>query len=108
MTSGVVKSSTVLISSGSTQTIYRSLDDVPAPLKQQLAQSTNSPQSETIVMADRRGRREIAKVVDGGVEEPAVVVEQASAPSLSRRWMRSIALVLAIVAGLLIWHVFRR
>ena len=60
---GVIKSSTILISSGETRTVYRSVEDVPDPLKRQLLRSTNGLNSATIVIADREGRKEIAKAI---------------------------------------------
>lgn len=61
--SGVFQSSTVLISADGTDKVYRSVDDVPDPLRNQLLKSTNSPNSATILIADRRGRQEIAKAM---------------------------------------------
>src|SRR4051794_8001487 len=60
---GVVKTSTILISAGETRTVYRSVEDVPDPLKRQLLRSTNGLNSATIVIADRQGRKEIAKAI---------------------------------------------
>jgi hypothetical protein len=61
--SGVFQSSTVLISAEGTEMVYRSMDEVPDPLRSKLLKSTNSPNSATILIADRRGRREIAKAM---------------------------------------------
>ena len=61
--SGVYQSSTVLISADGTEVMYRSMDEVPDPLRNRLLKSTNSPNSATILIADRRGRQEIAKAM---------------------------------------------
>jgi hypothetical protein len=61
--SGVFQSSTVLISAEGTEMVYRSMDEVPDPLRSKLLKSTNSPNSATILIADRRGRREIARAM---------------------------------------------
>ena len=61
--SGVFQSSTVLISAEGTEMVYRSMDEVPDTLRSKLLKSTNSPNSATILIADRRGRREIAKAM---------------------------------------------
>jgi hypothetical protein len=61
--SGVFQSSTVLISAEGNETVYRSVDEVPDSLKTKLLKSTNSPNSATILIADRRGRKEIAKAM---------------------------------------------
>src|SRR5688572_24251231 len=61
--SGVFQSSTVLISSGGTDRVYRSVEEVPAGLRTRLMKSTNGSNSATILIADRRGRREIARAM---------------------------------------------
>ena len=61
--SGVMKSSTILISAGETEAIYRSVREVPAPLRRKLLKSTNGLNSATILIADRRGREEIARAL---------------------------------------------
>jgi len=43
--------------------IYRSVDDVPAGLRSKLIRSTNGANSATILIADRRGRKEVAKAM---------------------------------------------
>ena len=57
------QSSTVLISTEGTDKVYRSVEDVPFPLRHRLLKSTNSPNSATILIADRRGRQEITKAM---------------------------------------------
>lgn len=61
--SGLYQTSTVLISAGGSDMVYRSMDEVPARLRTQLLKSTNSANSATILIADRRGRKEIAKAM---------------------------------------------
>ena len=62
---GMYQTSVVRIAAGAADLVYRSVDEVPAPLRQKLLASTNSPNSATILIADRRGRKEIAKAVRG-------------------------------------------
>jgi RNA polymerase subunit RPABC4/transcription elongation factor Spt4 len=61
--SGVFQTSTVLISTGGSETVYRSVQEVPAGLRRQLMKSTNGGNSATILIADRRGRQEIARAM---------------------------------------------
>jgi len=58
-----MKSSTILISAGETDAVYRSVKEVPPPLRRQLLKSTNGLNSATILIADRRGREEIARAI---------------------------------------------
>jgi len=61
--SGVFQTSTVLISADGADLVYRSMEEVPGPLRNRLLKSTNSSNSATILIADRRGRQEIAKAL---------------------------------------------
>ena len=61
--SGVMRSSMILISAGETEAVYRSVKEVPAPLRRKLLKSTNGLNSATILIADRRGREEIARAI---------------------------------------------
>jgi hypothetical protein len=61
--SGLFQTSTVLISTGGADLIYRSVEEVPTRLRTRLLKSTNGANSATILIADRRGRQEIAKAM---------------------------------------------
>jgi len=61
--SGMFQTSTVLISTRGTEQVYRSVEEVPAGLRTRLLKSTNGANSATILIADRRGRQEIAKAM---------------------------------------------
>ena len=43
--------------------MYRSVEEVPARLRSRLVKSTNGSNSATILIADRRGRQEIARTM---------------------------------------------
>jgi hypothetical protein len=60
---GTFQTSTVLISTGGADLVYRSVDEVPEQLRTRLIKSTNGSNSATILIADRRGRKEIAKAM---------------------------------------------
>jgi len=76
--SGLFKTSTVLISAGGSDLVYRSVDEVPDRLRTKLLKSTNGANSATILIADRRGRKEIAKAM-----------RNLPGPT-QRRWMQAI------------------
>lgn len=59
----VLKSSTILISTGETEAVYRSVKEIPVALRRKLLKSTNGLNSATILIADRRGREEIARAI---------------------------------------------
>jgi hypothetical protein len=60
-----LKTSAVYISQGERLEIYRSLDDVPADLRERLIRTANSSNSATILIADRGGREEISRAMKG-------------------------------------------
>jgi hypothetical protein len=60
-----LKTSTIFISKGGKTQVYRSVNEVPAPLRKELEESTNSFNSATILIADRRGRQEIVRALNG-------------------------------------------
>jgi len=60
-----LKTSTIFISMGDETRVYRSVDEVPPPLRRKLEQTTSSLNSATILIADRRGREEIVRAIRG-------------------------------------------
>jgi hypothetical protein len=103
---GTLKTSTILISAGEDQNVYHSLDDVPDTLKRQLLRSTNGLNSATIVIADREGRREIAKAIRNlpAPENP----EMAAARRRRKALLNGVGAILLVMAAALIWFIFRR
>ncbi|MGI8989461.1 MAG: hypothetical protein ACR2I2_07735 [Bryobacteraceae bacterium] len=64
-TAAILKTSTILISANQTDAVYHSVDEVPEPLRRMLLQSTNGLNSGTILIADRRGKDQISKAIQG-------------------------------------------
>jgi len=60
-----VKTSTIFIAKRGRTHVYRSVTEVPARLRKELEDSTNSFNSATILIADRRGREEILRALSG-------------------------------------------
>src|SRR3954447_17775660 len=61
--SGTFQTSTVLISASGADRVYRSVEEVPKRLRTRLLKSTNGANSATILIADRRGRKEISRAM---------------------------------------------
>ena len=61
--SGVMKTSAVLIAAGGEPEFYSSVKDVPEPLRTQLLETTASPNSGTIVIADRAGKKQLTQAM---------------------------------------------
>ena len=107
-----LKSSTIFISVGNKTEVYRSVDDVPPPLRKQLEQSTNGIHSATILIADRRGKEEIVRAVRGlpsslrsrvGTSARAALPIPAGWRVLGQCW---IEMLLPPVIGVAVWALF--
>lgn len=103
--SGVMKTSAVLIASGEDRGFYHSVQDVPEPLRTRLIQTTSSPNSGTIVIADRAGKEQLTQAM---ARREAARYEAAKSPEnlrpgvlpsrISReQWLAWIGLVLVLL-----------
>src|SRR3954452_10715006 len=60
------KSSTILIASGNEETkVFHSIDQVPPELRARLQETTRGLNSATILIADKRGREELVRALQG-------------------------------------------
>lgn len=81
--SGVMKTSAVMIAARGENGFYRSVQDVPEPLRTQLIETTTSPNSGIIVIADKAGKEQLTQVMArrAGREERPVAPERESKPA---------------------------
>ena len=118
-----VKTSTIFIAKGGQTQVYRSFGEIPAKLRKELEESTNSFNSATILIADRRGRAEIVKALNGmpsslrsrlansltprpAAQESAGGMESKAAPMLlfvRRNWLE---ITLPAAVALIVWAAF--
>jgi len=119
-----IKRTTVYISMGDKTQVFSSPDDIPAPLRKQLMHSTRGMNSATILIADRGGRAEIRKILDGQpsqlksrlradflkrsvAEHPATPPKNAAThPSGSWHWRQWVELCLPAAVGIGLWLLF--
>jgi hypothetical protein len=93
-----VKTSTIFIAKGGRTRVYRSVSEIPQRLRKELEESTNGFNSATILIADRRGRKEILRALQG--LPPAPKTSRPLARFLRRNWPE---LLLPGAVGLLLW-----
>ena len=99
--SGLFQTSTVLISSGGAELVYRTVEEIPTGLRTRLLKSTSGGNSGTILIADRRGRKEIAKAMG---KLPGSRNGSSAAEWLTRSRKRGIAAVVVLLAlALVAW-----
>jgi len=98
---GTFQTSTVLISADGEDLVYRSVDEVPPRLRTRLMRCTSSSNSGTILIADRRGRKEIARAMR---KAPAPASDRSSWLTRGRR--RAILVLLVLFCLGLIAAVF--
>jgi hypothetical protein len=65
MTRLTAKTSTIFIATGNDTKVYRSVEEVPANLRRKLLESTQGLNSATILIADKRGREELVRALQG-------------------------------------------
>ena len=111
------KSATIFIAAGDSETrVYRSVEEVPLPLRRKLQDSTSSPNSATILIADKQGREELVRALQGQPSKVqcrladtirsrrvAPVVppkKERTAPGSLRTWLE---LLLPIAIGASLW-----
>ncbi|HTX39582.1 MAG TPA: hypothetical protein VME43_31400 [Bryobacteraceae bacterium] len=116
--SGLFQTSTVLISADGVDLVYRSVDEVPAGLRTRLLKCTNGNNSATILIADRRGRKEIARAMrkPAGPAQRRLVHTALRRVPLSQprdwlyvhRWKCAWAGVLLVVLAFVVWLLAHR
>jgi hypothetical protein len=117
-----VKTSTIFIAKSGPTQVYRSVSEIPERLRKELEESTNSFNSATILIADRRGREEIVKALNGlpsslrsrlansltpkPESEPEVEAESKVAPVL--RFLRKnwLEITLPATVAVIVWAAF--
>jgi hypothetical protein len=113
MTRLTAKSSTIFIAAGDTTEIYHSLSDVPPDLRRKLQESTRGINSATLLIADKGGREELVRALQGhstGVERRLMDGIRSREEEHSRTPKRSplsfrtwIELLLPIAIGASLW-----
>ncbi len=98
-----MKTSAVLIAAGGERQVYRSVADVPANLRKLLQDSTNSANSATILIADRRGKEEIAKALERVSEAVPEPMESPVWRLFGLSWGNWVGVAIGFASGLAAW-----
>ena len=114
MTRLTARSSTIFIATGSETHVYRSVNEIPPALRRKLQDSTRGMNSATILIADRRGRKEVAKAMrtlPGPTRRRLIRSALDSGASSAARWLtprrkRAVLAVITLLVLLIIGLVF--
>jgi len=112
---GTVRTSAILIADARRTAVYRSVEEVPPELRRKLAESTAGTNAATVLIADRRGARELLRAnVRALIEERippapgfrALVREDVVqvARFLRAHWL---GFTVPVTAAFVLWRLFR-
>jgi hypothetical protein len=104
-TSVVMKTSAVLIAAGGERQVYPSVSAVPAGLRKTLQDSTSGANSATILIADRRGKEEIAKALERVSESVPTVPATRVVRLLGLSWRNWVGVAIGFASGVIGWLV---
>jgi hypothetical protein len=107
-----MKTSAVLIAAGAERGFYRSVQEVPEPLRTQLIETTSSPNSGIIVIADKAGKEQLTQVLarrEAGAEDAPAVPQEKPAPPAAMRisWLAWAGFLLVLVLSAVIFALFQ-
>lgn len=103
----VLKRSTIFVSVGEDLQIFRSMREVPPRLRKKLIECTTAASSEVIIIADRRGKKEIEKALESLPPESrtrfeAAVKEGKQGAFSLRRFRPWPEILLALITALIV------
>lgn len=110
--SGVMKTSAVLIASGQERGFYKSVQEVPEPLRTRLKEMTNGVNAGTILIADRAGKERLTEAfarreAKAKMEAEKGAVATAPAEPHSRaHWLKWVALFLVLALTAIVAAIF--
>jgi hypothetical protein len=111
------RSSTIFIATGRETRVYRSVNEVPPALRRQLHDSTRGMNSATILIADKRGREELVRALQGQTSDVQCRLAEAirAHPSADKQpaspaprfplplWRKWLEILLPVALGASLW-----
>ena len=107
MNSGTIKSRTIVIASGEDMQVYRSEAEVPADLRKTLDECTKGANAATILIADRKGREELMRAIQGLPTSLKVTRRlRRKDEAEPRKYLQFVDLGVVGAIGLIVWALF--
>lgn len=112
MDTSTYKTSTIFVSTGRRTRVFRSMEEVPLPLRQRLHDNIAGPNARTLIVADRRGREYLFRALKRATgPTTSQVRNDATGESLRVRWAvaRGYWLEMGLIGmlGLASWALFQ-
>ena len=114
------RTSTIFIATSDDTKVYHSVEDVPLPLRQKLLECTRGMNSATILIADKQGREELVRALQGRPSEvqcrlvdnmrsrqPETTAEPVQSASVFRSLRFWLEILLPVAAGASLWAFFQ-
>jgi hypothetical protein len=79
MKTQTLKTSTIFVSTGRRTRVFRSITEIPDPLRKRVSENLSGPNTRTLIVADRGGREYLIQALRG------VAASQASSRRTSRK-----------------------
>lgn len=118
--SGVMKTSAVMIAAHGESGFYRSVQDVPEPLRTQLIETTTSHNSGIIVIADKAGKEQLTQVMarreasraeappaNSQPAEPETSPTRNLSPIMRLPWLAWAGFIVVMILSALLFALFR-
>jgi hypothetical protein len=115
MQTSTFKTSTIFVATGKRTRVFRSMDAVPNGLRKRMSDNLNGPNTRTLIVADRRGREYLLKVLQRATNSASLVPASAAdsrTPTLelSRVWLKAkrywLEIALIALLGATGWALF--
>ena len=107
MNSGTVKSRTIVIAAGEDLQVYRTETDVPLELRKTLDECTKGANAATILIADRKGREELMRAIQGLPTSLRVTRRLRRRDETEpRKYLQWVELGVVGAIGLIVWALF--
>jgi hypothetical protein len=98
-----MKTSAVLIAAGGERQVYSSVNDVPPSLRKMLQDSTSGANAATILIADRRGKEEIAKALERVSEPGPGPAANVGTRIFGLSWRNWVGVAIGFASGVIGW-----
>jgi hypothetical protein len=95
MQTSTFKTSTIFVATGKRTRVFQSMEAVPSGLRKRMSENLNGPNTRTLIVADRRGREYLLKVLQRATgssslgQQPEACPVHTRTASLPQLWSKA-------------------